>query len=203
LPQGKLAAFDIESTCIRGASCRVVSAALVELRGGGLALETLHYAVEPPDGPAGESALIHGVTGSHSARVDSLNQLLTRAASYTLIVYGRHDVNLLLQEAEKRRLPIRRVCFIDILNLLLSNPLRKYQAIQEGGYPLEKAVREMLHLELPERRFHDPVTDAVYTGLLYLKMVRMGYQPKVECTSKRQGIVSLLSSLLWGRKRPA
>ncbi|BEP17944.1 hypothetical protein PYJP_12960 [Pyrofollis japonicus] len=196
----RLAAFDVEATCIRGPSCKIVSAALVEIRGDELVLDSIRCAVEPPSVSVGRTALVHGITGANATRLGSLSSLLAEAATYTLVTYGDHDAALLLQEAERRGLPINKVCFIDVLSYLLSNPSRRYQAMRRGGYPLEEAIREILGISPPETRFHDPIVDAVYVGLLYIKLRKRGDEPKTTCITKRRSLFSVITGFFRGKK---
>jgi hypothetical protein len=197
----RLAAFDVEATCIRGPSCRIVSAALVEICGDELVLDSVRCAIEPPNASVGRTALVHGVTGASVIRLGSLSSLLAEAATYTLVTYGDHDATLLLREAERRGLPVNKVCFIDVLSYLLSNPSRRYQAMRRGGYPLGEAIKEILGISPPETKFHDPIVDAVYVGLLYIKLRKRGEEPKTTCITKRRNLFSTIISFFRGRKR--
>jgi len=206
LLDGKIAVVDVESTCIRGAECRIVSIALIPLNRHGLDLGSTVYAVEPPGVMVGETALVHGVTSSDAPGPRpnaSLREAVRLALGYTLVVYGAHDVALLLAEAQRQGLRVERVCYVDLLGHLLSNPLRRQRAVELGGYPLEAAVRDFLGVELPKNHFHDPLCDALYTGLLYQALLRRGEKLRVMCrraspTAARglRGIVERLASLL-------
>jgi len=189
----KFAAFDVESTCMRGPGCRIVSAALVEIRDNNLLLSTARYAIESPRKQVGRTALIHGVTGAGRFQIGSLDSLLQEAANnYVLITYGRHDVNLLIQEAERRRLSIGKVCFIDLLEYLLRNPSRRQIAMQRGGYPLKSAIKELLGINPPRAKFHDPLVDSIYTGLIYIKLLKQGANLSPECIGSRGDMLQRL-----------
>ncbi len=193
-----LAALDVEATCLRGPRCRVVAAALVPITPGGCVdLSGALYAAEPPGSPVGETALIHGVTANGAPRRRGrvgLTELIRRALGYRLVVYGRHDVELLAAEAERRGIPWSRICYIDILGHLLRNPARLEEARRRGGLPLEAAVEELLGTRPPRLQVHDPLSDAVWVALLYSALTRRGDAPGASCVSRRRG--GLLARLL-------
>ncbi len=198
--------FDLEATCIRGPNCRVVAAAGVEVRGGVVDLSTAFCGYDPEPGSVGGSALVHGLTGA--ARLEHCKPRLEEAlqaildTGLPLVVYGQHDVRLLAEEARRRglRLPAR-LCYIDLLAVLLRNPARAEEARRSGGLPLVRALGELLGLEEQPggEAFHDPLDDAVYTALLYLAMSRRGDLPRPRCTglqARRGGLLSRLRGLL-------
>ena len=188
---GRVAVVDVEATCLRGPHCRVVALALIPLERGGLSLQSLVYAVEPPGEAVGDTALIHGVTSGDAPGAEpnmGLEEAVGLALSYELlVVYGSHDVDLLLSEASRRGLRVGRICYVDLLSHLLSNPLRRQKALERGGYPLEEAVRDVLGLEVENNHFHDPVRDALYTGLLYQALLQRGERLRGTCREPRSG----------------
>ena len=205
-PSPRLAALDLEATCIRGPGCRVVAAALVPLTERGCVdLSSALYAVEPPGEPVGETALIHGVTsnGAPGPRGPGLREVLEAALGYTLIVYGRHDVELLAGEAERRGIPWERICYIDLLAQLLRNPRRLEEARRRGGLRLEDAVEEILGFRPESLRVHNPLTDAVWAAVLYQALAARGESMRPRCLERRgRRSLSRLVSRLLGRRAP-
>ncbi len=181
----RLAAVDVEATCLDPRRCRVVAAALVPVRGSMVDLSSALYAVAL-DAHAGRTALVHGITGGES-RVKpntSIEKLLAEAANYTLITYGPHDARLLAAESVRRGME-RTYCYIDILGVLLSNPARRTEAATRGHYSLEQALQEIVGIETLPRRLHDPLEDAVYAALLYLALSRQGLRWKTRCVGQK------------------
>ena len=193
-----LAALDLEATCIRGPGCRVVSLALIPLSSGAVDISSILYSCEPPESVGG-SALVHGVAGRRR-RGPSLAEAIREAARYTLIVYGRHDIELLAAEAARRGLVLGRLCYKDLLGYLLSNPRRLEEARRRGRYTLEDALRELLGFEAPLDRFHDPISDALHTALLYLALKAKGDEPPTKCVERvTRGPLARLKRLILGR----
>jgi DNA polymerase III epsilon subunit-like protein len=197
----RLAALDVETTCLDPRRCRVVAAALVPLCGDRVCLRGALYAVSPEARSCPEAALVHGIVAgrAHVEPNTGLDNLLREATGYTLITYGRHDAAFLAQEAIRRGLAGARYCYMDLLSYLLQSPTRLHRAMTAGSYTLEQALEEVLGFHPAPRRLHDPLEDAVYTALLYLALRSRGAEPPRRCTRASRG--NSLAEILTGLAR--
>ncbi len=197
----RLAALDVETTCLDPRRCRVVAAALVPVRGGRVVLGEALYAATAARS-ARDAALVHGIVPGepHLEPNTTLEALLEEASRHTLITYGGHDARFLAAEAARHGMQLS-YCYLDVMEALLANPARRHQAAARARYTLEDAVEEVLGLRPPERRLHDPLEDAVYTALLYLALRRRGATLRRRCVDAARGGNTLLSRLL-GRLLP-
>jgi len=195
----RVAALDVETTCLEPRRCRIVAAALVPITGGMVDLSAALYAVARTASEK-DAALVHGIVAgeAHVEPNTGLAEILDAAAGYLLVTYGGHDARFLAAEAARRGLQ-RRYCYLDLLSALLSNPRRRAEAASLGHYSLEYALREVAGFEPPPRRLHDPLEDAVYTAILYLAMARRGASLSRRCVDagpRRGGLPGLLARLL-------
>jgi len=193
----RLAALDLEATCLDPRRCRVVAAALVPIQGWEVDLSSALYAATSQRSRP-DAALVHGIVSGepHLPPNTDMRGILEAAARHTLVTFGPHDARFLAEEARRRGLHAASYCYIDVMAALLRNPARLAEARRRGRYSLEDAVEEMLGIRPPPRRLHDPLEDAVYTALLYLAARRRGLALPRRCTSPRSGLAGLLARLL-------
>lgn len=113
--QGRMCAFDLETTAPEPEEARVVSAA-VALCGGGLATETLALLADPGVEIPEEAAEIHGITTEIARRDGSpIAEVLVAvcaslataiAAGYPLVIFNaRYDLTVLDRELRRHGVP--------------------------------------------------------------------------------------------------
>jgi len=163
----------------------LVSAAVVPFTSNSLELSRIVYYAEPPDN-VGSSALVHGVTRS-SGVAGSFGQLVDAVRGRMLVVYGRHDIEFLKVEAARRGIELGEVCYVDVLSWVLSVPSARDEAVKRGHFTLDEALAVLLGIEVPQRSFHDPVSDAVHVALLFMHLVGRLGDPPVKCYDGRTG----------------
>ncbi|ALL01764.1 hypothetical protein Pyrde_1721 [Pyrodictium delaneyi] len=182
-------ALDIEATCLNARKCQLVSAVALPFSDKGIDLSRAVYFVEPPRGNAGTSALIHGIVRS-TIGIGSFYDIIEAIKKRILIVYGRHDVEFIVEEAKRRDISIGEMCYVDVLSWILSIPCWQEEARKRGRFTLEDALEVILGIVLPRRRFHDPLSDAVHVALLFVHLTNRLGKPPVKCAkSNRSSII--------------
>lgn len=196
----KLVAVDVEATSLNPKKAHIVSAALIPLTNDLQIDYGRALVIDVPVETSGESALIHGYTGAYraeSVRIERLKLLFSLLEDKTLITYTPYDAFVLGEEARRIGVNIK-LCYFDVLEMVLSTTWGKRFVMTYHKLMLEDVVRGLLRLEPVKRKFHDPLADAFYTALIYIHLVKAGIKPIKRCIeSKVNGFLSWLRNKLF------
>jgi len=179
----KLVAVDVEATSLNPRKAQIVSVALVPITDDLQIDYGRSVVIDVPVEASGESALIHGRTGvynTESARVERLKLLFSLLEDKVMVTYTSYDACVLGEEARRIGVDIR-LCYFDVLEMVLSTTWGKKFAMTHHKLTLEDAVRGLLRLEPIKRKFHDPLADAFYAALIYIRLVKVGIKPVKRC----------------------
>lgn len=183
----KLVAVDVEATSLNPRKAQIVSVALVPITDDLQIDYGRAIIIDVPVETSGESALIHGHTGVYKTehtRVEKLKLLFNLLEDKIMITYTSYDACVLGEEARRIGVNIR-LCYFDVLEMLLSTTWGKRFVMTHHKLTLEDAVKGLLRLEPVKRKFHDPLADAVYAALIYIHLVKAGIRPTKRCLRSR------------------
>lgn len=184
----KLVAVDVEATSLNPKKAHIVSVALIPVTDDLQIDYSRALVIDVPVKNSGESALIHGYTGAYGTepvRVERLKLLFSLLEDKTMITYTSYDARVLREEARRVGINNIRLCYFDVLEMVLSTTWGKKFAMTHHKLPLEDAVRGLLGLEPVKRRFHDPLADAFYAALIYIRLVKAGIKPTKKCLESK------------------
>jgi len=179
----KLVAVDVEATSLNPKKAHVVSAALIPITDDLQIDYARALVIDVPVEASGESALIHGYTGVYGteyARVERLRLLFSLLEDKIMVTYTSYDACVLGEEARRVGINVR-LCYFDVLEMVLSTTWGKRFVMSHHRLTLEDVVRGLLGLEPVKRRFHDPLADALYAALIYVHLVKAGIKPTKRC----------------------
>jgi len=183
----KLVAVDVEATSLNPRKAQIVSVALVPITDDLQIDYGRAIIIDVPVETSGESALIHGYTGVYKTehiRVERLKLLFSLLEDKIMVTYTSYDACVLGEEARRIGVDIR-LCYFDVLEMLLSTTWGKRFVMTHHKLTLEDAVKGLLRLEPVKRKFHDPLADAVYAALIYVHLVKAGIKPTKRCLRSR------------------
>jgi DNA polymerase-3 subunit epsilon len=175
-PDSDLVVLDTETTSLDRRKAEILAIGAIRIRGNRLMTsQSLRVAIKPRSPVPGSSIRIHGLRTidlAHGVPVETALERLTDFAGARPLVgyYLEFDlavINRALAECAGQRLANPR---IEISSLYYDYTIRqrRFQPIQgEVDLSFDSI---MANLKLPRLPKHDPINDAIMTGLAYLKL---------------------------------